>query len=76
MNILIFVSNSLFFKPEFLKAIIPTLGEEVKSIIAAPVKGKKTSLYVHLKRHYIMFGFMGSLKMAWKYIKKIIALSL
>jgi methionyl-tRNA formyltransferase len=76
MNILIFVSNSLFFKPEFLNAILPSLGEEVRAIIAAPVKGKKTSLYVHLKRHYTMFGFVGSIKIVWKYFQKVIVLLL
>jgi methionyl-tRNA formyltransferase len=74
MNILIFVSNSLFFKPEFLKAILPPLGDEVKAVIAAPIKGKKTSLYVHLKRHYIMFGLLGSVKLSWKYFRKTITL--
>ncbi len=76
MNIAIFVSNSLFFKPEFLNAILPSLGEEVKGIIAAPVKGKKVSLYTHFKRHYTMFGFMGSVRLAFKYLRKLVALSL
>lgn len=76
MNIAIFVSNSLFFKPEFLNTILSSLGEEVQAIIAAPVKGKKVSLYVHLKRHYTMFGFMGSVKLAFKYLRKVVALSL
>ena len=76
MNIAIFVSNSLFFKPEFLNAVLPSLGEEVKGIIVAPVKGKKVSLYTHFKRHYTMFGFVGSAKLAFKYIRKLAALSL
>lgn len=72
LNILIFISNSLFFKPEFLNTILSSLGDGVKAIIAAPVKGKKVSLYVHLKRHYIMFGFLGAIKLMWKYFQKII----